>query len=216
MHDDKFDERHCCCRYTVWYYFGLLSGEVWEMRMRLTAALAAAAICLTALTGGASALYFDGQEARKAGAHAVAETARAYGYTETSAVIQTAQADWWQAQAEIDEQVDLLARVIWFEAGSSWISDRQQQLVACVVLNRCADPRFPATISGVVYQRGQYSCASRLYSISKMNIPARCYANARLAAYGAVDCPVNVIYQAAFCQGTGVYEKGYRTFFCYG
>lgn len=186
------------------------------MRTRIIAWIITMVLTMTALTGGASAYLVEPQVNRQIAAHTVAETARSVGYAETSAIIQAAQADWWAAQAEIDSQLDLLTRVVWFEAGSSWISDRQQQLVAAVVCNRVADSRFPSTLSGVVYQTGQYSCSGRLYSISASSIPARVRANAKTAAYGQVECPANVVFQAGFRQGKGVYERGYNTFFCYG
>lgn len=184
------------------------------MKRIITAALA---VMLTlALTGSASAYLLEPQVNRQIAAHYVAEAARSVGYAETSEIIQAAQRDWWAAQTEIDSQLDLLTRVVWFEAGSNWISDRQQQLVAAVVCNRVADARFPSTLNGVVYQTGQYSCSGRLYSISASAIPARVRANARAAAYGQVECPANVVFQAGFRQGRGVYEKGYNTYFCYG
>lgn len=184
------------------------------MKRIITAAVAV----IMALTIGstAGAYLLEPQVNRQIVAHTVAETARSVGYAETSAIIQTAQADWWAAQSEIDSQLDLLTRVVWFEAGSNWISDRQQQLVAAVVCNRVADSRFPSTLSGVVYQSGQYSCSGRLYSISESAIPARVKANAKAAAYGQVECPASVVFQAGFRQGRGVYERGYNTFFCYG
>lgn len=184
--------------------------------MKRIIAVLIAVITTLALTTSAEAYLVEPQVNRQIAAHVVAETARSVGYAESSAIIQAASADWWAAQSEIDSQLDLLTRVVWFEAGSSWISDRQQQLVGAVVCNRVADPRFPGTLNGVVYQPGQYSCSGRLYSISRSNIPARCYYNARAAAYGMVECPANVVFQAAFRQGKGVYEKGYNTFFCYG
>ena len=185
------------------------------MRRRLLTALLAL-ITAVALTTSAGAYLVEPQVNRQIAAHTVAETARAVGYAETSAIVREAQADWWAAEAEIQDQLDLLARVVWFEAGSNWISDRQQQLVAAVVCNRVADSRFPGTLKGVVYQQGQYSCSGRLYSISASAIPARVKANARAAAYGQVECPANVVFQAGFRQGKGVYERGYNTFFCYG
>lgn len=183
---------------------------------RLITALLALIIMTLALTTSAGAYLVEPQINRQIAAHAVAETARSVGYAESSTIIQAAQADWWAAQSEIDSQLDLLTRVVWFEAGSNWISDRQQQLVAAVVCNRVADSRFPGTLSGVVYQQGQYSCSGRLYSISASAIPARVRANAKAAAYGQVDCHSNVVFQAGFRQGKGVYERGYNTYFCYG
>lgn len=185
------------------------------MKRIITAAVAA--ILLTAiLTSGASAHYFDDQEAAKAAAHAAAEDARADGLPEDCDVIRDAQAAWWTAQMDIDRQLDLLTRVVYREAGANWLSDRQQQLVAAVVINRCADPRFPATIPEVVYQRGQYGCTGTLYTIAWYNIPQRCYDNARAAAYGQVECPVNVIFQSGVRQGRGTYAYMGNTYFCYG
>lgn len=184
------------------------------MKRLITAALAV--LVAVALTTSAGAYLVEPQVNRQIAAHYVAEAARSVGYAESSNVIQATQSDWWQAQSEIESQLDLLTRVVWFEAGSNWISDRQQQLVAAVVCNRVADARFPSTLKGVVYQQGQYSCSGRLYSISASAIPARVRANAKAAAYGQVECPANVVFQAGFRQGTGVYERGYRTYFCYG
>lgn len=183
---------------------------------RIITAILALIITMTVLTTGAGAYLLEPQVNRQVAAHYVAESARSVGYAESSEIIQAAQRDWWQAQSEIDSQLDLLTRVVWFEAGSSWISDRQQQLVAAVVCNRVADARFPSTLNGVVYQTGQYSCSGRLYSISASAIPARVRANARAAAYGQVECPASVVFRAGFRQGKGVYEKGYNTYFCYG
>ena len=191
-----------------------VKGET-RMKLRLLATTIAVIMALT-IGSTAGAYLVEPQINRQIAAHTVAETARAVGYAESSTIIQAASADWWAAQNEIESQLDLLTRVVWFEAGSSWISDRQQQLVAAVVCNRVADSRFPSTLNGVVYQSGQYSCSGRLYSISASAIPARVRANAKAAAYGQVECPANVVFQAGFRQGRGVYEKGYNTYFCYG
>lgn len=176
--------------------------------------IAALVAVITAL-GTAGAGYFDAHEARKEAAHTMAEAARELGYGEDSVIITEAKAHYNAAQGEIDGELDMLARVVYFEAGSSWISDRHQQLVACVLLNRCADSRFPATISDNVYKRGQYACAGKLYSISRDKIPTRCFDNAKAAAYGAVECPATVVWQAQFKQGKGTYEKIGNTYFCY-
>ena len=181
------------------------------MLFLLASLIMAAHICT-----GAQAGYFDVNEAKKAEAHAAAENARAMGVSENDSVIIAAKSLWQQAQSEINEEFDMLARVVYFEAGSSWISDRHQQLVACVLLNRCSDPRFPDTIGENIYRKGQYACAGKLYSVSASKIPARCYENARAAAYGRVECPPDVIFQAQFRQGRGVYEQDGNTYFCYG
>lgn len=52
--------------------------------------------------------------------------------------------------------VDLLARLINGEArGESYLG---QVAVGAVVLNRVESSEFPNTISGVIYQKGQFSC----------------------------------------------------------
>lgn len=51
----------------------------------------------------------------------------------------------------------LLARVIYSEAGSDWLDEEFRLCVGEVVLNRVASPEFPDTIYDVVYQKGQYS-----------------------------------------------------------
>ncbi len=184
---------------------------------RIIAALVAAIMALT-IGSTAGAYLVEPQVNRQIAAHAVAETARSVGYAENSAVIQAAQADWWAAQSEIDASLDLLTRVVYFEAGDNRLSDRQQQLVAAVACNRVADSRFPSTLKGVIYQTKptiQYSCAASLYSVGLSSIPARCYENARLAAYGQVDCPDSVVWQAGFPQGRGLYCKIGNTWFCW-
>lgn len=58
------------------------------------------------------------------------------------------------------DPVELLACVIYQEAGSDWICDDCRYRVADVVLNRVADSRFPDTIHGVLTQSGQYGSYS--------------------------------------------------------
>ena len=55
-----------------------------------------------------------------------------------------------------DANVELLARLISAEArGEPYVG---QVAVGAVVLNRTRHPSFPSTISGVIYQRGAFSC----------------------------------------------------------
>ena len=55
-----------------------------------------------------------------------------------------------------DANVELLARLISAEArGEPYIG---QVAVGAVVMNRTRHPSFPRTISGVIYQRGAFSC----------------------------------------------------------
>lgn len=53
----------------------------------------------------------------------------------------------------------LLAKLIYAEAGSDWLSSEFRLCVGEVVLNRVASPEFPNSIEEVIYQKGQYSSA---------------------------------------------------------
>ena len=59
-------------------------------------------------------------------------------------------------QPYTDEELELLACVIYCEAGSDSISDETRRMVGEVVLNRVADDRYPDTILEVLTQRSQY------------------------------------------------------------
>ena len=57
-----------------------------------------------------------------------------------------------------DADVELLAKVISAEArGESY---EGQVAVGAVILNRVAHPSFPDSLSGVVYQKGAFSCVN--------------------------------------------------------
>lgn len=64
-----------------------------------------------------------------------------------------------------DEDGALLARMAAAEATAGGVTDKA--LVMQVILNRVADPRFPDTVSDVIYQRGQFSpiADGRFYSV---------------------------------------------------
>ncbi|MGI5972120.1 MAG: cell wall hydrolase, partial [Oscillospiraceae bacterium] len=87
-----------------------------------------------------------------------------------------------------------------------------------VVLNRVASDRFPDTIYDVVHQPGQYSWLGHTSLVPT----ERAYKNAKRLLSGERFCPPNVLFQAQFRQGSGVYASIYdstlctTTFFCYG
>jgi hypothetical protein len=168
-------------------------------------------------------LDYSPKQRIKTAAHEIAETARESGLAETDAIIQSASNIWWEAherESYTQEDLRILATVIYYEAPNC--TDRHQQLVAQVILNRVGDPRFPDTVRGVVEQPGQYAS---WYTSALPEIPERYYDNARAALEGRVECPSNVIYQSQYAGlGTGVYESIYvntgwyasTTYFCYG
>lgn len=118
------------------------------------------------------------------------------------------------------EELYLLAKIIYAEAGSSWLSDEWKMCVGEVVLNRVASPEFPNTIEEVIYQRGQYySRGSRYFASLKPS--ERCVRIALRLLVGEryINDP-RVVFQANFRQGSGValhFWDRYlgSTYFCY-
>lgn len=104
----------------------------------------------------------------------------------------------------------LLAKLIYLENGNN--TDLAQLLTGNVVLNRVASSKYPNTIRGVIYQKGQYSVASK---ISKTTPSDRAIKNAKRLLSGERFCPKNVVYQSRFKQGSGVYKKIKGEYFCY-
>lgn len=111
------------------------------------------------------------------------------------------------------EKKYLLARLVYAEAGNK--TDEHQQYVASVVLNRMNSDKFPNSIDEVIYQRNplQYACIED-GNIDK--IPSeRAIKNAYYIWDNGSILPENVLYQAEFMQGSGLYKKIDNTYFCY-
>lgn len=112
-----------------------------------------------------------------------------------------------------EEELELLARVIFAEAGSDWCSDKMQQYTGSVVLNRVASPLFPDTMREVIYQNGQYSVV-RSGAINKAP-NERAYNCAKFLLENGSVLPSNVIFQSQHRQGDGLYEQVQNMYFCY-
>lgn len=175
-------------------------------------------------------------------AHQVANVLRSQGYAEDSVYIQAAKSMWNDAQKEIlgyqklsrytDEEIRILATTIYYEAGQT--TEQLRQYVAQVVLNRVADSRFPNTVEGVITQPGQYAgkytTAEATQTIKDKDAAngtyhwVTCVSSAKAAMMGKVDMPSNVVFQANFTQGSGVwktveFDSGWfssTSYFCYG
>lgn len=119
-----------------------------------------------------------------------------------------------------DEELDLVSRLLCREAGATWASDEHQQLVVSVVVNRVKSPLFPNTIKGVINQKGQYAPVIS-GDINSAKPDERTIKNAKYVLDNGAICPANVLYQANFKQGSGVYKQIYdkilktTTYFCY-
>ena len=105
----------------------------------------------------------------------------------------------------------LLAHLLCGEVQTgSW---ETQIAVGSVVLNRVADRSYPDTLRGVIYQRGQYACT---WDGNFDRTPTdRNWAVARYLLENGSQIPANVVYQAQFRQGHGVYGKFGREILCY-
>jgi len=96
---------------------------------------------------------------------------------------------------------------IQIEAGSNWLCDDHQRMVAEVVVNRVAHPSFPpTTIHGIIHQSGQYPWAARGVRIP---ISDRAFANAQWVLDGGRVATAPIVFQSQGRQGTV-----YRSFRC--
>lgn len=121
-----------------------------------------------------------------------------------------------------NENLKLLSKITELEAGSSWLTDEQQSLVACVVLNRIKSPLFPNTLHDVIYQRNPIQYQSAWSKAIKTVEPSeRVIKNVKRVLDGKFTCPSNVLFQSEKPQGDGIYKKFYNkythttTYFCY-
>lgn len=130
-----------------------------------------------------------------------------------------------------DNDLNLMAYMLFDEAGDA--SNEEQQLVGCVILNRqkmggINQNMVNPTLTQVINEQGQYYRAIKMgynlniSTISLDKITERCYNNARIVLEHRYECPDNVVYQATFKQGSGVYKSFYHdapyyntTYFCY-
>ena len=127
--------------------------------------------------------------------HELANMARAMGLPEDNPIIVEAQRLWLEEETNLR----ILAKVVRNEAG--YCTDRHQQLVAKVVLNRVESPLFPDTVVDVVNAPGQYNPAYTRNLPSLQTADAeqcRAFENALKAMNGEVDCPANVLFQSEF------------------
>jgi len=113
----------------------------------------------------------------------------------------------------------LLAKLIQSEAGSTRIGLEWRMCVGEVVLNRVASPEFPDSIEEVVFQPGQYAEAgTEEFRCTLTPDETSVRAALRLLQGERLMAP-QVVFQANFQQGAGVYTLFYDrlygyTYFC--
>ena len=116
--------------------------------------------------------------------------------------------------AYTQEDINLLAEVIYHE---NWYTDSEHlaaYYTGAVVMNRVKSKNWPNTISKVLYQKGQYSTTKYFYT---KELPQEVYDMAeQILKNGTPDVPENVTFQAMRKQGKGTWKKVGTDYFCYG
>ena len=110
-----------------------------------------------------------------------------------------------------DEDLEYMIMVLTGECQNR--SFEEQLEFGSVVLNRVNHPDYPNTIKEVCLQKGQFAC---FRDGNAYRTPTEDTINAAvwLLTYGSVS-PSNVVYQAHFRQGKGVYKRIGKDIFCY-
>lgn len=113
---------------------------------------------------------------------------------------------------EYYEALELLAHLIYAEVGNE--SEDSMWYAGSVVINRINHHEYPNNLYDVVFQRGQYEVTwnEGLYKETPSDVAYE--VAAELLNSGSI-LPSDVLYQAEFVQGSGVYEKIDNTYYCY-
>ena len=131
-----------------------------------------------------------------------------------------------------DNDFKLLAYATMKEQGDSRNSDECQKLVASVILNRqkkngINGTLINPTIEDIINEEGQYHFAIisgyniNIKTIDMSIVTDKVKNNVLDVLEGRYTCPDNVVFQATFTQGSGVYKSFYNegygttTYFCY-
>ena len=123
-----------------------------------------------------------------------------------------------------DEELEILALIVYQEAGEDRVSDDTRRLVAQVFLNRVNDSRFPDSFYEVATAERQYG---RLYwtgivwpDRASSQVEEHAVERAYKIAQEVLEsddpiCPEDVIFQAEFVQGD-IYAEQDGMYFCFG
>lgn len=117
-----------------------------------------------------------------------------------------------------EDDLFYLAAAVCREAGGE--SEEIQLLVANVIINRVNSSLYPDTIYEVLTEYKQYGTMWK-YGVSFPDwaddkVKEQCYSVAKRILEGERFCPENVLFQAEFKQGSGVYKQfGDDYYFCY-
>ena len=128
--------------------------------------------------------------------------------TTTTTTVTTA-----EASSEVNSNdVFLIAYAMSREAAYGDYTDATY--VGNVIINRVNDPDFPNSVSEVLYQEGQYPWGVSYYS-EEYIYDEYFYEIAEKLLAGDRPLPENVVYQARFAQGSGIYCTLGAHYYCY-
>lgn len=109
-----------------------------------------------------------------------------------------------------EEDVDLLAKIIWLESRGECFEG--QQAVAEVVLNRMMSTAFPDTLEEVIYQKGQFTTAKNVVKA----VPTETQYQAIFSALtGPNVLPLDVVFFATTAENDNVWGTIGGHTFCY-
>lgn len=123
-----------------------------------------------------------------------------------------------ETKSYTDDDLFYLAAAVCREAGGE--SEEIQLLVANVIINRVNSSHYPDTIYEVLTQYKQYGTMWK-HGVSFPDwaddkVKEQCYSVAKRILEGERFCPEDVLFQAEFKQGSGVYKQfGDDYYFCY-
>lgn len=121
------------------------------------------------------------------------------------------------------EELNILAVIIYQEAGGDKCSDDTRRKVGSVFLNRVASSMFPDTFEEVATGKKQYGTLyltgvkwpDRATQPVEAHAVERAYRIAEELLSGGSILPAHVIWQAEFEQGDGIYCYQDGIYFCY-
>lgn len=121
-----------------------------------------------------------------------------------------------------EDELEMMAIVIFQEAGGDYFSDETRLMVGTVVMNRVADSRFPDTIYEVLTQKSQYGLLhwtgivwpERASNPNEAHAVERAYQCAERILLGERFLPEDVVWQAEFPQGAETVVFQDDTYFC--
>ena len=121
-----------------------------------------------------------------------------------------------------DWELEMLALVIYQEAGGDKCSDETRLMVGTVVMNRIADDRFPDTMEEVITQERQYGrlhwtgivWPANAADPTEEHAVERAYTIAKRILDGERVLEQDVIFQAEFLQGKEMVAYSDGMYFC--